>query len=64
VEVSTDNTNWTLAADKTANISTDQTQSDDFSAAVRYVRKAFRLEPPIPIVVGILGSDWKVLRIL
>jgi hypothetical protein len=38
VEVSADNTNWTLKADKTNNTSAAQTQSDSFSGAVRYVR--------------------------
>lgn len=49
VEVSTDNTNWTLAADKTANTSTDQTQSDSFSAAARYVRIT---------VTGLAANSW------
>jgi hypothetical protein len=38
VEVSTDNTNWTLKVDKTANTSTAQTQNDPFTATARYVR--------------------------
>jgi hypothetical protein len=38
VEVSADNTNWTLKADKTNNTSTAQTQSDSFSGVARYVR--------------------------
>ena len=38
VEVSTDNTNWTLVVDKTNNTSTAQTQTDNFTATARYVR--------------------------
>ena len=38
VEVSTDDTNWTLAADKTANTNAAQTQSDLFGVTGRYVR--------------------------
>jgi len=38
VEVSTDNINWTLVVDKTANTSTAQTQTDNFTATARYVR--------------------------
>jgi hypothetical protein len=38
VEVSTDNTNWTLVIDKTNNTSTSQTQTDNFTATARYVR--------------------------
>jgi hypothetical protein len=38
VEVSTDNTNWTMAIDKTNNTSTAQTQTDNFTATARYVR--------------------------
>jgi alpha-L-fucosidase len=38
VEVSTDNTNWTTKIDKTNNTSTQQTQSDNFTAIARYVR--------------------------
>ena len=38
VEVSTDNTNWTTVMDKTANTSTAQTQTDNFTATARYVR--------------------------
>jgi hypothetical protein len=49
VEVSTDNANWTLAADKTVNTSADQTQSDGFSAAARYVRIT---------VTGLAANSW------
>jgi rhamnogalacturonan endolyase len=38
VESSTDNSTWTLRADKTANTSTAQTQTDSFSCTARYVR--------------------------
>jgi hypothetical protein len=38
VEVSNNNSNWTLVADKTASTSTTQTQADAFSASARYVR--------------------------
>jgi hypothetical protein len=38
VEVSRDNTNWTVVADRTSSTVTAQTQSDSFSALARYVR--------------------------
>jgi hypothetical protein len=38
VETSTDNSSWSLRADKTGNTSTAQTQTDYFSASARYVR--------------------------
>ena len=38
IETSNDNTNWTLKVDKTANTSTDQTQTDFFLDTARYVR--------------------------
>ncbi|MGA2176117.1 MAG: serine hydrolase [Verrucomicrobiota bacterium] len=38
IEVSSDQTNWTVAVDKTANATSAQTSSDDFSAKGRYVR--------------------------
>ncbi|MDP4179716.1 MAG: glycoside hydrolase family 2 TIM barrel-domain containing protein [Bacillota bacterium] len=39
IEVSSDNINWKTVADKTNNISTDQTQRDNFTASnIRYVR--------------------------
>jgi len=38
IEVSTDNTNWTLVVNKTNNTSTAQVQSDSFNATARYVR--------------------------
>jgi hypothetical protein len=39
IEVSTDNATWSLAADKTNNTSTSQSQADNFSASnARYVR--------------------------
>jgi hypothetical protein len=38
VEVSTNNVNWTLVADKTNNTSTALTQTDNFSTTARYVR--------------------------
>jgi beta-galactosidase len=49
VEVSTDNTNWTMAVDKTANASTAQTQNDPFTATARYVRIT---------VTGLAASTW------
>jgi len=49
VEVSTDNTNWTLVVDKTNNTSTAQTQRDNFAAAARYVRIT---------VTGLQTSSW------
>ncbi|MCD9025426.1 discoidin domain-containing protein [Cohnella silvisoli] len=38
IEVSTDNTNWTLVADRTANTSTDKIQTQSFTATARYVK--------------------------
>jgi hypothetical protein len=38
VEVSTDNTTWTMASDKTASTNAAQTQTDSFSVTARYVR--------------------------
>jgi hypothetical protein len=38
VEVSTDNTNWTLVVDKTATTNSTQVQTDTFTATARYVR--------------------------
>ena len=38
VDVSTDNATWTTVVDKTANTSTAQTQTDNFTATARYVR--------------------------
>jgi hypothetical protein len=38
IETSTDNTNWTLKVDKTANTNTDQVQTDSFTGDARYVR--------------------------
>ncbi len=38
VEVSANNTNWTMVVDKTATTSTAQTQNDPFTATARYVR--------------------------
>ncbi|MCD9025851.1 discoidin domain-containing protein [Cohnella silvisoli] len=38
VEVSSDNTNWTMVMDQTANTSSEQTQTHHYSAAARYVR--------------------------
>ena len=38
IEVSSDHTNWKIAADKTVNYITSQTASDDFLAKARYVR--------------------------
>ena len=48
VEVSDDNTNWTLVADKTANTSTAQSQSDSFEAGTvgRFVRITVTTLPP------------------
>jgi unsaturated rhamnogalacturonyl hydrolase len=49
VEVSTDNTSWTLKVDKTNNTSTAQTQTDPFTATARYVRIT---------VTGLPASTW------
>jgi beta-glucanase (GH16 family) len=49
VEVSTDNTTWTLKVDKTANTSTAQTQTDNFTATARYVRIT---------VTGLASGTW------
>lgn len=49
VEVSTDNTNWTLVVDKTNNTSTAQTQTDNFTATARYVRIT---------VTGLASATW------
>lgn len=38
IEVSSDNTNWTLKIDKTHSTSVEQTQKDTFTATARYVR--------------------------
>jgi uncharacterized protein YjdB len=38
IEVSTDNSTWTMAADKTANTTTNTVMSDNFSTSSRYVR--------------------------
>jgi len=49
IEVSTDNTNWTLVVDRTNNTSTAQTQSHSFSATARYVRIT---------VTGLPANTW------
>jgi hypothetical protein len=49
VEVSTDDTTWTLKVDKTNNTSTAQTQTDPFTATARYVRIT---------VTGLPASTW------
>jgi beta-galactosidase len=50
IETSTNGTTWTTAVDKTANTSTAQTQTDNFSASgVRYVRIT---------VTGLSGAAW------
>lgn len=49
IEVSTDNTNWTLKVDKTGNTSSAQTQTDNFTATARYVRIT---------VTGLTGGNW------
>jgi hypothetical protein len=38
IEVSSNNTNWTMAANRTTNSTLDQANSDDFSATGRFVR--------------------------
>ncbi|RCW42439.1 glycosyl hydrolase family 28, partial [Paenibacillus prosopidis] len=38
IETSNNNTNWTMKVDKTANTSTEQTQTDSFKADARYVK--------------------------
>ena len=38
IETSNDNTNWTMKVDKTANTSTDQTQTDNFTGQCPFVR--------------------------
>lgn len=49
IETSTDNTNWTLAVDKTTSTSASQTQLLDFSATARYVRIT---------ITGGVGLNW------
>jgi beta-glucanase (GH16 family) len=49
VEISSDNTNWTLKVDKTNNTSTAQTQTDPFSGTARYVRIT---------VTGLASGTW------
>ena len=49
VEVSTDNTNWTMAADKTASTNAAQTQTDSFSVTARYVRITVTGLPTSPV---------------
>jgi hypothetical protein len=48
VEVSTDNTNWTLKVDKTATTNASQTQNDPFTATARYVRITITGLPTTP----------------
>ena len=57
VETSIDNTNWTQVVDKTTNTSTDQVQSDYFTANARYVRITVT-GMPSGVSAGI--SDFKV----
>jgi hypothetical protein len=49
VEVSTDNTTWTMASDKTASTNAAQTQTDSFSATARYVRITATGLPTSPV---------------
>lgn len=49
IEVSTDNTNWTLVVDRTNNTSNAQTQTHSFSATARYVRIT---------VTGLEANTW------
>jgi len=48
IEVSPDNTNWTMVADKTGNSSTSQVQTDSFTATARYVRITVTYAQPSP----------------
>ena len=48
VEVSTDNTNWTLKVDKTGTTGAAQTQNDPFTATARYVRITITGLPTTP----------------
>ena len=54
IETSNDNTNWTMKVDKTANTSTDQTQTDNFKANARYVRIT---------VTGLPSGAWQASTI-
>ena len=49
IEVSSDNTNWTTVVDKTSNLTLAKKNSDDFSAAGRYVRI---------VVTGLQHGSW------
>jgi arabinogalactan endo-1,4-beta-galactosidase len=49
IETSTDNNTWTTSADKTANTSSAQVQSDSFSVNARYVRIT---------VTGLASGRW------
>ena len=49
IEVSSNQTNWTVVVDKTTNSAPIQTSSDDFSATGRYVRV---------VITGLPGGLW------
>jgi uncharacterized repeat protein (TIGR02543 family) len=49
IEVSNDNSTWTLAVDKTASTSTAQTQADNFTGTGRYVRITY---------TGLASGTW------
>jgi DNA-directed RNA polymerase subunit RPC12/RpoP len=49
IEVSPNNTNWTMAVDRTTNFTLAQTNSDNFSATGRYVRI---------VVTGLQPGSW------
>jgi hypothetical protein len=49
IEVSTNQTSWTVVADKSGNTISSQTSSDNFSARGRYVRV---------VITGLPGGAW------
>ena len=62
VEVSTDNTNWTLVVDKTNTTSASQVQTDNFNATARYVRITITGLPAIVVPAG-LNADGMPIAI-
>lgn len=52
IEVSTDNTNWTIAADHTTNTTSASVDADTFTTSARYVKLT---------VTGVIGWHWASL---
>ncbi|OCT15346.1 hypothetical protein A8709_14750 [Paenibacillus pectinilyticus] len=52
IEVSNDNVNWTTVSNQTGNTTSQQTQSDNFTASGRYVRIT---------VTGLAANEWASL---